>query len=160
MKSKQLFPGNADDGYTLIELIVAMQLFIIVSTLLYSIFIFGHRFTSKWIKESIDAEERTMDVTILEKEFSNVREYIYFHDHDIYYLNKNYLKTHLLWNSDSITISNFFKRKILKKISIGRYKLLSLDNPGNLRFTGMMLFLSRDSLFIPFRPYILTPGNQ
>ncbi len=129
---------KSEDGYSLIEVIIAMQLFVIVMTLLYSVFSFSQRFTIKWLNDSNNWQERLVKINYLEKELSSAREITGLKPNRIDYLNDEYLPSSIFWTGDSVHAGSH----ILRNLSIKGYK-----SPSH---KSIVFYFEKDSVFIAF----------
>jgi prepilin-type N-terminal cleavage/methylation domain-containing protein len=135
---------KSEDGYSLIEVIIAMQLFVIVMTLLYSVFSFSQRFTIKWLSDSNQWQERLVKLNYLEKELSSAREITDLKPTRIDYLNDEYITSSIYWAGDSVHVGNH----ILRDLRIERYKTYNHKSLKNIE--SIVIYFKKDSVFIAF----------
>ncbi len=138
-----------ENGYTLIELIIAIQLFVIVTTLLYSVFVFSQKFTINWLNDSTLWQERLVKINYIEKELSESKEIIGIQPNRINYLNSDYINTSIFWSGDSVQVG----KHIIDKLKINSYRT-SYDSKSSSEslkdIKNIVLYFERDSVFIEF----------
>jgi type II secretory pathway component PulJ len=93
---------KSENGYSLIEVIIAIQLFLIVITLLYSIFSFNQKFITNWIKSTDKYQDKIARLDFLEKELRQSKRLTGFSSAEISYLNKDYLNSTISWSEDTV----------------------------------------------------------
>ena len=129
----------------IIEVIIAIQLFVIVISLLYSVFVFNQRFTLKWLDYSENWNENLVKLNFIENELKTAKEISKITNNEIHYKNRNYLPSLMFWKSDSIFFSNELKSIVISDLSI---KEIKKNNSSNSENTFFMIYFSEDSLFI------------
>jgi len=138
---------KSENGYTVIEVIIAIQLFVIVMTLLYSVFVFSQRFTIKWLNDSSLWQERLVKINFIEKELYGAKAIIELKHNQIDYLNDVYIKSSIHWSEDSVYVGNL----VLNDLKINGYKTSNQNNSGNLKdIINIVLYFEKDSVFIYF----------
>jgi len=137
---------KSESGYSLIELIVAMQLFVIVISLLYTVFIFSQRFTINWLKYSDGWYDKMVKIEFIENELRTAKEITQISNNKILFKNDTYLPTTMYWHNDSVFVKNELRTINISDISIRRVKLTSQNSTDILSF-----YFNNDSLFIPVK---------
>lgn len=96
---------KSDTGYTIIEIIIAIQIFMIIVSLTYSIYLFGYKFISRWDdKTDIHLQEMVIQ-NILYKQIDNSKSIIEISPVGITAVNSDYKISKLLWSEDTLYIN-------------------------------------------------------
>ena len=111
MNYKPYGDGN-EAGYTLIEVVVAIQLFLIVLSLLYVVFVIGHRFTVEWEKDMNSWRDFIFKERIIERELLKAKSIFISKGDTTLIEDENYLLSHIYAQDDSIYIQNDLKKKV------------------------------------------------
>jgi prepilin-type N-terminal cleavage/methylation domain-containing protein len=97
---------SVDSGYTLVEVIIAIQIFLMVVTFTYTIYLFGFRFMSDWNdRQDLQSTELTLNRVII-SELGSAREVIALYPTKIEYLNDRYRIKSIHWQADSLYLNS------------------------------------------------------
>ncbi len=123
----------SQSGYTLIEVIIAVQIFLIVLTMTYTIFLFGYKFMGKWIDDNDLLATEILIQKSLANELITAKKIIELTEQSIVYLDKKYNIQNIHWTDDSL----FIKSKPVNKpdVNINIQKIEFIISEKNKTFT-------------------------
>ena len=98
-------------GYTLIEIMVAIQIFFIVITLAYTIYLYSFKFMSRWNDKNSLIQSELLIRKSLTYELTHTPQILEISPKKIIYLNKQFRIKQIQWSDSSL----FIKSKPLNK---------------------------------------------
>ena len=122
--------SNNQSGYTLIEVIIAIQIFLIVLTMTYTIYLFGYKYIVRWNNDNDLLATELLIQKSLSNELATAKKIIEISEHDILYIDHNYNLQKIYWTNDSL----FIKSKPLNKpgVKTDFQKMEFMQNENNL----------------------------
>jgi len=108
------FFNHQSKGYTLIEVIIAVQIFLIVLTMAYTIYLFGYKFMVRWNDDNDLLATELLIQKSLSNELTTAKKIIEITENEILYTDRNYNFQKITWTNDSLII----KHKLLNKPGI------------------------------------------
>ena len=94
-----------DDGFTLIEVIIAIQLTLIVISFVYVIYFYANQYMKNYSETAALDRKMILMQKVLSSELFNAREIFFISGESIQYKSKNYVTSNLFYNSDSIYLN-------------------------------------------------------
>ena len=124
MKNKK---GNR--GYTLVEIIIAIQIFFMIVTFAYTIYLFGYKFLLNWEEKNDIAVNELQIKRVLLNELSGAKSIITISTMGIEYVNPNYSYNRIHWLKNNL----YLNQRVLNnaKISLIMNNLNLLKNINN-----------------------------
>jgi hypothetical protein len=117
---------NSDSGYTLIEVIIAIQIAMIIISFTYSIYLFGFRFISRWEDKTNLISQELLLRTAITKKIGNSKRITEISPSSITTLNSNHKTSILLWSEDSVYYNDIPLNKNTMRIFLSINSLYSI----------------------------------
>lgn len=132
-------------GYTLIEVIIAVQIFLIVLTMAYTIYLFGYKYMVRWNNDNDLLATELLIQKSLTNELTTAKEIIEIAEQEIVYIDRNYKLQKIHWAKDSLFIKNKPVNKPGVKITFQNIKFLKNSTDKKQFFSLMELDINRDN---------------
>ena len=122
----------SDQGYTLIEVMVALQIFIIVVSFTYTIYLFAYRYIVQWNDQNdLLAQELLLNKTLISN-LGQAKQIIEIRPDQIKFIDANYNQKTISWYPDTLSINS--KAMNLNAIRINILDLKFMDINGEKSF--------------------------
>lgn len=119
-----------EEGYTIVEVIVAIQVFTLIITMLYTAYLYGYKFYLRW-DENSDLLRTELQVNkLFLNELQNASEIIEITNDRIIYLTNDYTQKQIHWKTDSL----FYNDHLINKSGI------------NFNLTEMLFIYGKDNV--------------
>lgn len=110
-KRSKLKKIKSEQGYSLVELIVAIQILAIVITMIYSVYLIGYRYFGKWDRQN-DLQNLTILIhKVLDRELHSLHRISKITSKQMEYFSDSTKKNSLKWTEENIYLNN---RKLAK----------------------------------------------
>jgi hypothetical protein len=102
---KKKINNKLNRGYTLVELIIAIQIFFMILTFAYTIYLFGHKFLLSWEEKNDIINDELQIKRVLLNELSKAKEIITISTSGIEYINPKYSCNKIDWLENNICLN-------------------------------------------------------
>jgi len=116
--------SNNQSGYTLIEVIIAVQIFLIVLTMTYTIYLFGYKYMVRWNNDNNLLATELLIQKSLSNELTTAKKIIEISEQEIVYTDRNYNLQKIYWSNDSLVIKDKPVNNARNKIAFQKMRFL------------------------------------
>jgi len=118
---------SSDSGYTLIEVIVAIQIFLIVLTFTYTIYLFGYKFISNWNeRRDLQADELILN-RVLTSQLGSAQKINAIYPAQIIFIDNQYRLKSIYWSSDTLYANSRPVNSYRIKIKVDELRFLCME---------------------------------
>jgi hypothetical protein len=119
---------KSESGYTLIEVIISIQVFMIIVSLTYTIYLFGYRFMASWDEKSDLIRQELLVQRLINDHIDHARCIIEITPFIITIVDSDYSNKNLSWSADTLYLNNIPLNKTDLKINFSIISFYDLSS--------------------------------
>jgi type II secretory pathway pseudopilin PulG len=99
-------PDRNNKGYSLIELLIAIQIFMIIVTMVYTVYLIGYRYISQWNRENDLIRTELMVQKAIMSRLHQAKKLIEINQNGLLLINRWYQPQQIRWDGQSVWIDS------------------------------------------------------